>query len=143
MRILSNNTTLNYLNSQKALVHFKNLSKWNKSLYTTSASWEKSYKKLKSGSWTFQYFFENQCTLLNNGIGLSNNTAELTKKLLVSVTFSTEDSVLSNNLPKLTNKLLDSVTFSTKTFCAHSHDMLSIQTIKLYGNSICKPLLII
>ena len=54
------------------------------------------------------------------------------------------------NPAKLTNKSLDSVNFSTDDISkiindldpnkAHVHDMLSMQMIKLCGNSICKPL---
>ena len=54
------------------------------------------------------------------------------------------------DLPQFTNKYLDSISFSsteitktnthlhTNTVCRH--DMLSIRTIKLFGNLICKPL---
>ena len=62
---------------------------------------------------------------------------------------------MSNNsvLPQLTSKCLDSIHFSSSDIVkiishldpnkADSHDMLSIQMIKLCGNSICKPLSII
>ena len=60
---------------------------------------------------------------------------------------------LANNLAKLINKSLDTVNFSTDDISklinnldpnkAHGHDMLSIQMIKLCGNSIWKPLSII
>ena len=65
---------------------------------------------------------------------------------------------MDNNLAKLTNKSVDIVNFSTDDISkimnkeqimnidaneAHGHDMLSIRTIKLCGNSICKPLSII
>ena len=74
-------------------------------------------------------FFVNQCSLLSN------------------------NSVLPTNLPQLTSKCLDSIHFSSSDIVkiisrldpnkAHGHDMLSIQLIKLRGNSICKPLSII
>ena len=50
-----------------------------------------------------------------------------------------------NNLAKLTNKSLDTVKIinNLDSNKAHGHDMLSIQMIKLCGNSICKPLSII
>ena len=77
----------------------------------------------------FNHFFVNQCSLLSN------------------------NSVLPTNLPQLTSKCLDSIHFSSRDIVkiisrldpnkAHSHDMLSIRMIKLCGNSICKPLLII
>ena len=74
-------------------------------------------------------FFVNQCTLLNNSSVLPNNLAKLTNKSLNKVNFLTDDiSKIINNLDP--NK-------------AHGHDMLSIRMIKLCGNSICKPLLII
>ena len=57
------------------------------------------------------------------------------------------------NLAKLINESLDTVNFSTDDISiiinnldpnkADGHDMLSIRMIKLYGNSICKPLSII
>ena len=60
---------------------------------------------------------------------------------------------LANNLAKLINKSLDIANFSTDDISksinnldpnkAHGHDMLSIEMIKLYGNSIWKPLSII
>ena len=77
----------------------------------------------------FNHFFVNQCSLLSN------------------------NSVLPTDLPQLTNKCLDSIHFSSSDIAkiishldpnkAHSHDMLSIRMIKLCGNSICKPLLIV
>ena len=71
-------------------------------------------------------FFANQCTLMNSSSVLPNNLAKLTNKSLDRVNFSTGDtSKIINNLDP--NK-------------AHGHDMLSIRMIKLYGNSICKPL---
>ena len=74
-------------------------------------------------------FFANQWTLLNNRSVLPDNLAKLSKKLLDSVSFSSDDiSKKINNLDP--NK-------------AHSHDMLSIRMIKLCGNSTCKPLSII
>ena len=60
---------------------------------------------------------------------------------------------LANNLAKLINKSLDIANFSTDDISksinnldpnkAHGHDMLSIEMIKLYGNSIWIPLSII
>ena len=77
----------------------------------------------------FNHSFVNQCPLLSN------------------------ISVLPTNLPQLTNKCLDSIHFSSSDIAkiisplhpnkAHGHAMLSIRMIKLCGNSICKPLLII
>ena len=77
----------------------------------------------------FNHFFVNQCSLLSN------------------------NSVLPTNLPQLTSKCLDSIHFSSSDIVkiisrldpnkAHGHDMLSIRMIKLCGNTICKPLLII
>ena len=58
---------------------------------------------------------------------------------------------MPNNLAKITSKSLDTINFSTDDISKlinnldpnkpHSHDILSL--IKLYGNSICKPLTII
>ena len=75
----------------------------------------------------FNHFFVNQCSLLSN------------------------NSVLPTDLPQLTNNCLDSIHFSGSDIAkiiSHldpnkAHDMLSIQMIKLSGNSICKPLSII
>ena len=77
----------------------------------------------------FNHFFVNQCSLLSN------------------------NSVLPTNLPQLTSKCLDSIHFSSSDIAkiisrldphkAHGHDMSSIRMIKLFGNSICKPLSII
>ena len=63
------------------------------------------------------------------------------------------NSVLTTDLPQLTNKCLDSINFLSSDITkiiihldpnkAHGHDMLSIQIIKLCGNPICKPLLLI
>ena len=77
----------------------------------------------------FNHFLVYQCSLLSN------------------------NSVLPTNLPQLTSKCLDSIHFSISDIAkiisrldpnkAHGHDMLSIRMIKLCGNSIYKPLLII
>ena len=77
----------------------------------------------------FNHIFVNQCSLLSN------------------------NSVLTTDLPQLTNKCLDSINFLSSDITkiiihldpnkAHGHDMLSIQIIKLCGNPICKPLLLI
>ena len=76
----------------------------------------------------FNTFFAYQCTLEEQQC-LANNLAKLINKSLDTVNFSTDDiSKLINNLDP--NK-------------AHGHDMLSIQMIKLCGNSIWKPLSII
>ena len=68
----------------------------------------------------------------------------------LSIAPLSNSSVLPTDLPQLTNKQLDSINFLscdiTKIIShldpdkAHGHDMLSIQMIKLFGNSICKPL---
>ena len=77
----------------------------------------------------YNTFFANQCTLLNNSSILPDNLAKLTNKSLDSVNFTTNDiSKILNNLDPIN---------------AHSHDILSIRTIKLCGNSICKPVSII
>ena len=70
-----------------------------------------------------------------------------------SAIYSTTAMSSPDNLANLTNKSLDSVNFSTDNISkiinnldpnkAHGHDMLTIRMIKLCGNSICKPLLII
>ena len=77
----------------------------------------------------FKHFFVNQCSLLSN------------------------NSVLPTDLPQLTHKYLDSINVSSSDIAkiishldpnkAHGHDMVSIQVIKLCGNSIYKPLSII
>ena len=77
----------------------------------------------------FNHFFVNQYSLLSN------------------------NKVLPTNLPQLTSKCLDSIHFSSSDIAkiisrldlnkAHDHDMLSIQMIKICGNSIYKPLSII
>ena len=77
----------------------------------------------------FFFFFANQCTLLNNSSVLPNNLAKLTNKSLDSVNFSSD----------VISKIINNADLNK----AHGHDMLRIWIIKLYGNSICKPLLTI
>ena len=77
----------------------------------------------------FNHYFVNQCFFLSN------------------------NSVLPTDLPQLTNKCLDSIYFSSSDIAkiishsdpnkAQDHDMLNVRMMKLYGNSICKPLSII
>ena len=74
----------------------------------------------------FNTFFANQCTLLNNSSVLPNSLAKLTNKSLDTVNFTTDD------ISKIINSLGPDK--------AHCHDMLSIRMIKLYGDSIWKPL---
>ena len=57
---------------------------------------------------------------------------------------------MPNNLAKLTNKSVDTFNLSTDDISrhldpnkSHGHDMLSIQMLKLCGNSVCKPVSII
>ena len=76
----------------------------------------------------FNTFFANQCTLLNNSSVLPNSLAKLTNKSLDTVNFTADDISKINSLGP--DK-------------AHCHDMLSIRMIKLYGDSIWKPLSII
>ena len=78
---------------------------------------------------SFFFFFANQCTLLNNSSVLPNNLAKLTNKSLDSVNFSSD----------VISKIINNADLNK----AHGHDMLRIWIIKLYGNSICKPLLTI
>ena len=76
---------------------------------------------IKEKAGLFNHFFVNQCSLFSNNSVLS--------KCLISIYFSSSDiaKIISNLNP---NK-------------AHCLDMLSIQMIKLCGNSIFKPLSII
>ena len=73
----------------------------------------------------FNHFFVNQCSLLSNNSVLP----QLTSKCLDSIHFSNSD------IAKIINRLDPNK--------AHGHDMLSIQMIKLFGNSTCKALSII
>ena len=77
----------------------------------------------------FNHCLVNQCSLLSNNSVLPTNLRQLTSKCLDSIYFSSSDmaKIISHLDP---NK-------------AHGHDMLRIRMIKLYGNSICKPLSII
>ena len=77
----------------------------------------------------FNHFFVNQCSLLSNNSALPTNLPQLTSKYLDSIHFSSSD------IAKIISRLDPNK--------AHGHDMLSIQMIKLCGNSVCKPLSII
>ena len=56
------------------------------------------------------------------------------------------DSALPNNLIKFTQKSLDSIIFKPRVLLiinpnnVHSHDVMSIRMIKVYKNSVTKPL---
>ena len=74
-------------------------------------------------------FFADQCSLISNSSKLPSKLEYLTQSCLSSVTFSKDDiAKLIQNLDP--NKV-------------HGHDQVSIRMLKLYSNSIYKPLEII
>ena len=74
----------------------------------------------------FNSFFANQCSLITNASELPTNCESLTDKSLSNISFT------DNDIGKII-KCLD-------LNIAHGHDMMSIRTVKICGNSVCKPL---
>ena len=84
---------------------------------------------LKEKAELFNHFFVNQCPLLSKSSVLPIDLLQLTNKCLDSIHFS------SNGIAKIISHLDPNNT--------HGHDMLSIWMLKLCGNSICEPRLVI
>ena len=74
----------------------------------------------------FNSFFAEQCSILQNSSKLPTNLAPLRHQSLTSINFSQGDilKIIQNLNP---NK-------------AHGLDKTSIRMIKIFGNSLCKPL---
>ena len=77
----------------------------------------------------FNDFFTMQCSLVNNNSERPSVLTKKTCKLLSTAEFST------NDILKIIRNLNPSK--------AHGHDMISIRMLKIYDESICKPLRII
>ena len=83
--------------------------------------------KVKSN--LFNNYFSDQCTPIANESQIPNEINHYTDKYLYNVRFSLDD--ICNIIRNLdTNK-------------AHGYDNISVRIIKIFGNSICKPLEII
>ena len=77
----------------------------------------------------FNSFFSNQCSLLKNCSKLPTNLRYVTDKRLRTINFKTDNTekmILSLNPNKV-----------------HGHDNISIRMLKICGNTICKPLVLI
>ena len=77
----------------------------------------------------FNSFFSKQCSLITNNSKLSTSLSYLTDKRLPTITFSAED--------------VGKIIWSLNPNKAHGHDNLSICMLKLCGDAICEPLLLI
>ena len=77
----------------------------------------------------FNVFFSKQCTPINNGSHLPNIINLITDQTLQDIVFSTAD---INNIIK-----------NLDTSKAHGYDGISVRMVKIFGESICKPLEII
>ena len=74
----------------------------------------------------FNSLFSDQCSFLKNCSKIPTNLRYVTDKRLRTINFTT------NNIEKIIVSLNPNKT--------HSHDNISIRMLKIYGNTICKPL---
>ena len=74
----------------------------------------------------FNCFFSKQCSILANHSELPTSLSFRTVKRLSSVTFSAED----------IGKIIQGLDHNK----SHGHDNISILMLKVFGNTICKPL---
>ena len=77
----------------------------------------------------FNPFFAKQCSVIDNGSSLPSELLRKTDKFLSNITFSSDDIL----------KIIENLD-SEK---AHGHDRISIQMLKICGQSICKSVEII
>ena len=77
----------------------------------------------------FNSFFSNQCSLLKTCSKLPNNLKYVTDNRLRTINFTTDNK----------EKIIGSLNPNK----AHGHDNISIRTLKICANTICKPLEII
>ena len=82
--------------------------------------------KYKDKAELFNNFFANQCSLINNSSVLPSVLFKQTENVISSIDFG------SDGIAKIIQKLDPNK--------AHGHDMISINMLKICGNSIYKPL---
>ena len=74
----------------------------------------------------FNSFFSNQCSLLKNCSKLPKNLRYVTDKRLRTINFRADN--------------IEKIIASPNPNKSHSHDNISIRMLKIYGDTICKPL---
>ena len=74
----------------------------------------------------FNSFFCNQCSLLKNCSKLPTNLRYVTHKRLRAINFTADN--------------IEKIIVSLNSNKAHVHDSISIRMLKIYGDTICKPL---
>ena len=84
---------------------------------------------LKEKAETFNSFFAEQCSLMNNSSKLPSTFLKRTDKFISLISLSSED------IARIIRDLDPNK--------AHGHDMISIRMLKICGESISKPLEII